>query len=113
MTPGSTVALGCALMCATTFAALPALAQENKPNVVFILADNIDCGDLRLYGGGKLRGAPTPHIDQLAREGRRFTQYLVKPGCTGSRAALLTGQYSIRNGLSLIIAGLLVATRGA
>ena len=74
-----------------------------KPNVVFILADNVGYGDLGPYGGGELRGAPTPRIDQLAREGLRLTQYLVEPGCTPSRAALMTGQYSIRNGLSLII----------
>jgi len=86
-----------------TFIALPATAQEKRPNVVFILADNVGYGDLGPYGGGELRGAPTPRIDQLAREGLRLTQYLVEPGCTPSRAALMTGQYSIRNGLSLVI----------
>jgi arylsulfatase A-like enzyme len=97
----STVA---AAVSAAMFAALPAIAQTaTKPNVVFILADNVGYGDLGPYGGGELRGAPTPRIDQLAREGMRLTQYLVEPGCTPSRAALMTGQYSIRNGLSLII----------
>ena len=80
----------------------PAHAQQ-KPNVVFMLADNVGFGDLGPYGGGELRGAPTPRIDQLAKEGLRLTQYLVEPGCTPSRAALMTGQYSIRNGLSLIL----------
>ena len=68
-----------------------------------MLADNVGYGDLGPYGGGELRGAPTPRIDQLANEGLRLTQYLVEPGCTPSRAALMTGQYSIRNGLSLIL----------
>lgn len=77
-------------------------AAGQKPNVVFILADNVGYGDLGPYGGGELRGMPTPRIDQLAREGLRLTQFLVEPGCTPSRAALMTGQYSIRNGLSLI-----------
>jgi arylsulfatase A-like enzyme len=86
----------------------PALAQATpvagaRPNVVFILADNVGYGDLGPYGGGELRGAPTPRIDQLAREGLRLTQFLVEPACTPSRAALMTGQYSIRNGLSLIL----------
>ncbi len=81
----------------------PAFAQEKKPNVVFILADNVGYGDLGPYGGGELRGAPTPRIDELAREGLKLTQFLVEPACTPSRAALMTGQYSIRNGLSLII----------
>ena len=80
-----------------------AQAADTKPNVVFILADNVGYGDLGSYGGGELRGAPTPRIDQLAREGLRLTQFLVEPACTPSRAALMTGQYSIRNGLSLII----------
>ena len=93
--------LGCALVGATMFAVLPAVAQE-KPNVVFILADNVGYGDLGSYGGGELRGAPTPRLDALAHEGLRFTQFLVEPACTPSRAALMTGQYSIRNGLSLI-----------
>src|ERR1700758_3480053 len=81
----------------------PASAQQQKPNVVFILADNVGYGDLGPYGGGQLRGAPTPRIDQLAREGLRLTQFLVEPACTPSRAALMTGRYSIREGLSLII----------
>src|SRR5271169_1924292 len=79
-------------------------AADQKPNVVFILADNVGYGDLGPYGGGELRGYPTPRCDQLAREGMRFTQFLVEPSCTPSRAALLTGQYSIRNGLSLLSA---------
>ncbi len=77
-------------------------AVQHKPNVVFILADNVGYGDMGAYGGGELRGMPTPRTDQMAREGLRLTQFLVEPTCTPSRAALMTGQYSIRNGLSLI-----------
>lgn len=77
-------------------------AANAKPNVVFILGDNVGYGDLGSYGGGELRGAPTPRLDQLANEGLRLTQFLVEPACTPSRAAFMTGQYSIRNGLSLI-----------
>lgn len=97
---------GCALVAMAIFAGLPALAKEKnqkKPNVVFILADNVGYGDMGPYGGGELRGAPTPNIDRLASEGLRLTQFLVEPACTPSRAALMTGQYSIRNGLSLVI----------
>ncbi len=79
----------------------PAPAAESKPNVVFILADNVGYGDMGPYGGGELRGMPTPRADQLARDGLRLTQFLVEPSCTPSRSALMTGQYSIRNGLSL------------
>jgi arylsulfatase len=93
--------LGLLAMLASVMVA-PASAQQQKPNVVFILADNVGYGDLGSYGGGELRGAPTPRIDQLANEGLRLTQFLVEPACTPSRAALMTGQYSIRSGLSLI-----------
>jgi arylsulfatase A-like enzyme len=96
-------AVGWALMGTTLVAALPVMAQQKKPNVVFMLADNVGYGDMGPYGGGELRGFPTPRVDQLAREGLRLTQFLVEPACTPSRAALMTGQYSIRNGLSLII----------
>src|SRR5262249_45503679 len=90
------------MLAVATCAVPPALAQERKPNVVFILADNVGYGDLGPYRDGELRGAPTPRIDQMAREGLRLTQFLVEPACTPSRAALMTGQYSIRSGLSLI-----------
>ncbi len=49
------------------------IAAGKKPNVVFILADNVGYGDLGSYGGGELRGAPTPRLDQLAQQGLRFT----------------------------------------
>jgi arylsulfatase A-like enzyme len=83
-------------------AGAPAPAQQQKPNILFILADNLGYGDIGVYGGGELRGAPTPRIDRLAAEGVRLTQFLVEPGCTPSRAALMTGRYSIRAGLSLV-----------
>ena len=81
---------------------ITAFAQE-KPNIVFMMADNLGYGDVGVYGGGELRGAPTPRIDGLARDGLRFTQFLVEPGCTPSRAATMTSRYSIRSGLSLVI----------
>jgi len=82
--------------------ASPALAQ--KPNIVLMLPDNLGYGDVGFLGtGGELRGMPTPRIDQLARESLRFTQFLTEPGCTPSRAALQTGRYPIRSGLSLVL----------
>ena len=76
---------------------------SQKPNIVFMMADNLGYGDVGVYGGGELRGAPTPRIDTLAAEGLRLTQFLVEPGCTPSRAATMTGRYSIRSGLSLVL----------
>src|SRR5579862_6456659 len=92
-----------AMVLAVTGTASTVAQQPEKPNVVFILADNVGYGDLGPYGGGELRGAPTPRIDQLAREGLKLTQFLVEPACTPSRTALMTGRYSIREGLSLVI----------
>lgn len=50
----------------------PAQAESKKPNIVFILKDNLGYGELGAYGGGILRGAPTPRIDKLASEGLRL-----------------------------------------
>ena len=80
------------------------LALSEKPNVVLMLADNLGYGDVSSYNGGIRGDMRTPRIDRLAAEGIRFTQFLVEPGCTPSRAGLLTGRYSVRSGLSLIIA---------
>ena len=84
------------------FISSPAWAAD-KPNVVLMLADNLGYGDLSIYNGSSRGNLKTPNIDQLAGEGMRMTQFLVEPGCTPSRAGLLTGQYSIRSGMSLII----------
>ena len=78
-------------------------SAADKPNVVLMLADNLGFGDLSVYNGGTRGGMKTPNIDKLASEGMRFTQFMVEPGCTPSRAGLMTGQYSIRSGMSLII----------
>ena len=61
-----------------------------KPNIVFVLADNLGYGELGVYGGGELRGAPTPRIDALAAEGLRLTNFNVEAQCTPSRSAIMT-----------------------
>ena len=50
----------------------PAQAADKKPNILFILTDNLGYGEIGCYGGGVTRGAPTPRIDSLAKEGTRF-----------------------------------------
>ena len=73
-------------------------AAESLPNVVVIFADDLGYGDLSCYGASKLK---TPHIDRLARDGRRFTDaHSASAVCTPSRYALLTGRYPFRKGLS-------------
>ena len=85
-------------------ALVEAVPPRSSKSPTSCLSSPITSGTVNLgsYGGGELRGAPTPRLDELAHEGLRFTQCLVEPACTPSRAALMTGQYSIRNGLSLI-----------
>src|SRR5258708_3162322 len=78
--------------------ATPSLAANKKPNIVFILVDNLGYGELGVYGGGILRGAPTPRIDKLASEGTRLLNFNVEAQCTPSRSALMTGRFSIRSG---------------
>jgi arylsulfatase len=74
------------------------LAQNQKPNIVFILVDNLGYGELGVYGGGILRDAPTPRIDKLASEGTRLLNFNVEAQCTPTRSALMTGRFSIRFG---------------
>ncbi len=73
-------------------------AGTGRPNIVLILMDNLGYGELGVYGGGILRGAPTPRIDKLAAEGTRLLNFNVEAQCTPSRAALLTGRYAVRTG---------------
>jgi arylsulfatase len=71
---------------------------QDKPNIVFVFADNLGYGELGSYGGGILRGASTPRIDSLGSEGTRLLNFNVEPSCTPSRSALLTGRHPIRSG---------------
>jgi arylsulfatase len=63
-----------------------------------MLSDNLGFGEIGVYGGGILRGAPTPRLDQLAGEGLRFTNFNVEVECTPSRSALMTGRMPVRSG---------------
>src|SRR4029453_19606888 len=68
---------------------LPIAAQE-KPNIVFILADDLGINDLSCYGR---KDQATPNLDGLAKEGTKFTTaYCAQPICSPSRAALMTGK---------------------
>jgi arylsulfatase len=88
-----------ALLVAVMAAGVPSAAQQpKKPNIVVMLADNLGYGELGVYGGGILRGAPTPRIDAFADEGMRLLNFNVEAECTPSRSALLTGRFAIRSG---------------
>jgi len=69
-----------------------------QPNIVLIVADNLGWGELGCYGGGALRGAPTPRIDQLARQGLLLHNFNVESDCVPTRSALMSGRHPIRTG---------------
>ena len=72
------------------------------PNIIIILADDLGCGDMSLYNGW----IRTPRIDQMAKEGIRFTDFHSNSSvCSPTRAALLTGRYQQRVGIIDVIAG--------
>lgn len=88
------VALACAVLAIFSLGAAPA---AERPNVVFVLVDNLGYGDIGCFGSTKHR---TPNIDRLATEGARLTSfYSAAPVCTPSRASFLTGCYPRRVGL--------------
>lgn len=95
-------------MQATAMAPKPTAASSARaPNIVLILADNLGWGELGCYGGGDLRGAPTPRIDALAAEGTRFLNFNVESDCVPTRSALMTGRHPVRTGaLQSVPAGL-------
>src|SRR6056300_925402 len=69
-------------------------AQAEKPNILIIFTDDQGYADLGCYGNQKNK---TPRMDQLAREGTRFTSFYAQSVCGPSRSALLTGRYPIRS----------------
>ncbi len=69
-----------------------------SPNIVLIVADNLGWGEPGCYGGGALRGAPTPRIDRLAREGLLLQNFNVESDCVPTRSALMSGRHPIRTG---------------
>jgi len=73
-----------------------ASAADDKPNIVLLVMDNFGYGEVGVYGGGELRGAPTPRIDSIAAEGFQLTNFNVEAECTPSRTSLMTGRYGIR-----------------
>lgn len=74
------------------------LGAGKKPNILFILTDNLGYGEIGSYGGGLTRGAATPRIDSLAKEGLRLLNMNMETQCTPSRSSLMTGRWAIRSG---------------
>lgn len=74
-----------------------------KPNIVFILADDISNAGITCYGGGKLLGTETPNLDRMASEGMKFLSFYSEPSCTPTRIALLTGRHPVRTGVDEVL----------
>ena len=86
-----------------------AFAQEKKPNILVIFGDDIGQTNISAYSFG-LMGYRTPNIDRIANEGMKFTDYYAEQSCTAGRSTFITGQCTLRTGLSKV--GIPGATAG-
>jgi arylsulfatase A-like enzyme len=87
---------------ALAWMAVPAIAADKKPNILFIVSDDTGYGDLGPYGGGEGRGMPTPNFDQMAADGMTFFSFYAQPSCTPGRAAMQTGRIPNRSGMTTV-----------
>ena len=77
-------------------------AQDaTKPNIVVIMGDDIGWSNIGVYNQGIMSGR-TPHLDQLANDGMRFTDYYAEASCTAGRANFITGELPIRTGMTTV-----------
>jgi arylsulfatase A-like enzyme len=96
---------GAALLAAAVLSGslCPAYAQgqTQRPNIVFIMGDDIGWANIGVYNQGIMAGR-TPNLDQLASQGMRFTDYYAEASCTAGRANFITGELPIRTGLTTV-----------
>jgi arylsulfatase A-like enzyme len=83
------------------FIVTAAQAQDKKPNILFIMGDDVGWFNIGAYHQGIMSGK-TPNIDRIAREGMRFTDYYAEASCTAGRANFITGELPIRTGLTTV-----------
>ena len=79
-------------------ASAPAVAQQQNPNILVIMADDVGVWNISAYHRGMMGGS-TPNIDSIAKEGALFTDYYGQQSCTAGRASFITGQHPFRTGL--------------
>jgi len=89
-----------AALCAA-LVAMGAHAQAKRPNIVFIMGDDIGWFNIGAYHQGMM-ASRTPNLDQLAAEGMRFTDYYAEASCTAGRANFITGEIPFRTGLTTV-----------
>jgi arylsulfatase A-like enzyme len=102
-------AIGAAAPVRTAQAQQQALPSGPQPNILVIFGDDIGQSNISAYTSG-LMGYETPNIDRIAREGTKFTDYYAEQSCTAGRSSFITGQATLRTGLSKV--GLPGATLG-
>src|SRR5204863_8556019 len=85
----------------TPIHAKPAERTAKKPNILFIMGDDVGWFNIGAYHRGIMSGK-TPHLDRLAREGMLFTDYYAEASCTAGRASFVTGQLPIRTGMTTV-----------
>src|SRR3989442_12035415 len=83
------------------FIVTAAQAQDKKPNIVFIMGDDIGMWNIGAYHRGMMAGR-TPNLDRLAKEGMLFTDYFAQASCTAGRAKLIMGELPIRTGMTTV-----------
>lgn len=93
--------LSLALILLTATFSLGAAAESSHPNILVIFGDDIGYWNISANNDGMM-GYPTPHIDSIANEGMRFTDYYGEQSCTAGRSAFITGQSPIRTGLTKV-----------
>jgi arylsulfatase A-like enzyme len=109
MIPRSSAAFVALALLATAACVAPAPARAaaspaSRPNIVILLSDDLGWADLGCYGSTFYE---TPHLDQLAREGTRFTHYYTAGSiCSPTRSSLMTGKYPVRTGITDWIPGM-------
>ena len=91
-----TLAFGLAITVAAS-----AKAQDKKPNIMFIMGDDIGMWNIGAYHRGMMAGR-TPNLDKLAAEGMLFTDYYAEASCTAGRANFITGELPIRTGMTTV-----------
>jgi len=90
-----------ALLMALGLTLSPLSSAQQKPNIVFIMGDDVGWSNIGAYNQGIMSGR-TPNLDRMAAEGMRFTDYYAEASCTAGRANFITGEIPIRTGLTTV-----------
>jgi len=88
-------------LCVAFIATAAQAADTNKPNILFIMGDDIGIWNIGAYHRGMMAGR-TPNLDKIAKEGMLFTDYYAEASCTAGRANFIMGELPIRTGMTTV-----------